>query len=142
MPDQKITRKPAGTKGFDEQFEQLRIRNQQLEEQTAQAVGFDEANELIESCIRIRSLGEPLEQDRTQLAKYLTCARRDVEGSLASRKISEGFGGAFLISENFEADFSPETVRGGFGDNPLKNRADSAHSFLQRCSEIFDGRKA
>ena len=49
MPDQLITGKPAGIKGFDEQFEQLRIRNQQLEEQTAQAVGFHEANELIES---------------------------------------------------------------------------------------------
>src|SRR4029453_12369413 len=142
MPDQQITGKPAGIKGFDEQFEQLRIRYQQLEEQTAQAVGFDEANELIESCIRIRRLGEPLEQDRTQLAKYLTRARRDVEASLPSREICQGFGSGFLIIENFEADFSPKTVRGRFGDNPLKNRADSAHSFPQRRSEIFDRRKA
>ena len=96
MPDQQITSKPAGIKGFDEQFEQLRIRNQQLEKQTAQAVGFHEANELIESCIRICRLGEPLEQDRTQLAEYLTCARRDVEGSLTSRKIREGFGGVLF----------------------------------------------
>src|SRR6266545_6344517 len=99
MPDQQITGKPAGIKGFDEQLEQLRIRNQQLEKQTAQAVGFHEANELIESCIRICSLGEPLEQDRTQLAEYLTCARRDVEAFLAPRKIREGFGGVLLIIE-------------------------------------------
>src|SRR4029453_11498967 len=127
MPDQQITGKPAGIEGFDEQFEQLRIRNQQLEEQTAQAVGFHEANELIESCIRIRSPGEPLEQDRTQLAKYLTRARRDVEAALTARQIREGFGGVFLIIENFETDFGAETVRGRFGNNPLKNRADRPH---------------
>src|SRR4029453_10823137 len=74
--------------------------------------------------------------------EYLTCAQRDVEASLASRKIREGFGGGFLIIENFEADFSRETVRGCLGDNPLKNRADSAHSFLQGRIEIFDRRKA
>src|SRR4030095_14312427 len=106
MPDQQIAGKPAGIKRFDEQFEQLRIRNQQLEEQTAQAVGFDEANELIERCMRTPRLGEPLKQDRTQLAKYLTCARRDVEASLPSRKIREGLGRAVLIIENFEADVS------------------------------------
>src|SRR4029453_19575829 len=82
-------------------------------------------------------LGEPLEQDRTQLAKYLTRARRDVEASLPSREICQGFGSGFLIIENFEADFSPKTVRGRFGDNPLKNRADRAHFFPTPRTEIF-----
>src|SRR5207249_8591183 len=130
----------AGIERFDKQLKQFRVRNEQLEKQTAQAIGFHKTNELIESCIRIRSFCQPIKQNGLQFAKYLTRPRRDVETRRTSFKICERLGCAFCIIENLQIDFGGFHWR--FGDDPLKNRTDPSHPLLQRRCEIFRGRKA
>ena len=65
-PDEQVSGKAAGIKRFDEQFEQFRICHQQLEEQTAQAIGLDKPDELIE---RITACGTP-DEVRAKVEEY------------------------------------------------------------------------
>ena len=77
--NQQVAGEPAGIESFDHQLKQFRVRNEQFEEQTAQPVSFHEANELIESRVRVRCLPQPIQQSRLQLPGYLSSPRRDVE---------------------------------------------------------------
>ena len=126
--DQKLAGKPAGIEGFYQQFEQSGIGDEQLEEQTAQAIGFNKPNKLIESCIGVRRFREPLEQNRTQPTECLARARRDMETGGALRQICQRLGRSFLVAENFQINFGWFGMC--FGNDPFKNRAHTAHLFL------------
>src|SRR5437867_3171428 len=78
--NEKVSRELADVESFHQQLEEPGICHKQLEEQTAQAVGLNKPDELIECCIWVRGFREPVEQGRTQLAKDLACAGRDMEG--------------------------------------------------------------
>src|SRR3954467_10960380 len=74
-PDQQVPAKPASIKSPDEKLQQLRICNEQLEKQTAQSVGINKANELVQGHIgfgRSRQVGQ---KERTELGEYLARAR-------------------------------------------------------------------
>src|SRR6266480_5989956 len=73
-PNQQIASELAGIESLDEQLQQPGMRNEQFEKQTAQTVGFDEANKLIERAIGISSLRQAVEQERTKITKKLTRA--------------------------------------------------------------------
>jgi hypothetical protein len=62
-----------------DELEQLRICDKELEKQTAQPIRFHEAYELIQSCIRVGSFRQPIQQRRLQLVKDPPRPRRDVE---------------------------------------------------------------
>ena len=63
--NEKVSRELAGVESFYQQLEQPGICHEQLEEQTAQPVGLNKPDELIERCVRVRGFREPLEQERT-----------------------------------------------------------------------------
>src|ERR1700736_1696123 len=77
-PNKQIAGDLAGVEGFDQQLEKFRICDQQLEEQAAQPVSFDEPDELIQRRIRVSALRQPVEQKRPKLSKNLSAARRYV----------------------------------------------------------------
>src|ERR1043166_2557306 len=105
--------------------------HQEFEEQTAQTVGFDKSKKIIERCVGIGRLVHALEQERTQIAKNLAGARRDVKTAAALPEISERVGRAFPIGKDRQVN------RSGFGrclrNDTTENRAD----FLSRCLQCF-----
>ena len=57
-PDQQVARVPARIESFHEQFEKLRVHDQQFEKHAPQPVRFHEPNELIQRHVGI---GGPLQ---------------------------------------------------------------------------------
>src|SRR4029077_7214476 len=125
----------TGIEGPDQQLKQTRMGHQEFEEQTAQTVGFDESKKIIQRCIWIGRLRQALEQERTQIAKNLAGARRDVKTAAALPEISERVSRAFLIGKDRQVN------RSGFGrclrNNTAENRADPLHGCLQRFGELL-----
>ena len=117
--NEKASGELAGVERFYQQLEQPGICHEQLEEQTAQAVGLNKPDELIESCVRVRGFRKPVEQERTQLAKDLACAWRDMEADGGLRQIGQCLGGASLIAENCQ--INRLCFRGFFRNDAPKN---------------------
>src|SRR4030095_1928607 len=57
----------------------------------------------------------------------------------ALHEIRKPLGRAFLIAENFKVVWLWRSRRGCIRNDPLKNRTNSAHPFLERRGEIFTG---
>ena len=60
--NQQVAGEPAGIESLDYQLKQFRVRNEQLEKQTAQAVALHESNKLVQSRIGVGSFGDRIEQ--------------------------------------------------------------------------------
>ena len=135
--DEQISRIPARIECFHEQLEQLRVHHQQLEEHAAQAVGFDEADELVQGRVRISRLREPAKQEGAQVPQDLARSRRDMKTARALGEIRERFRRGFFIMKNLQAFSRPPRGTARRRNDATKNRADFRHLFLQGGVEFF-----
>ena len=138
--NQEVAGKPAGVERLDKQPKQFRVRDEQLEKQTAQAVSFHEPKELVQSRVRITSFCQPIEQSRAQFPEYLASSGSHVETRRASFKISQRFLRSLRVVEKFQANFRGLQRRSR--NDPSKNRPDRAHPVLQCRCEIVRAREA
>src|SRR5947209_19800260 len=76
--NQQIRCESASIKSFDQQLKQCWIRREQFKEQSAQPVGFDETDELVQCGVGIGGLPDFGEQCWTEFCENLFCSGRDV----------------------------------------------------------------